>query len=296
MERLEIPSYSFATKNYCLLMKPGIMMGNIVVTAGGFALASKGTFDIPLFIATLFGLALIIASSCVFNNYIDRETDKKMERTKNRGLATGAVSAYGAILFAVILGISGAIVLYTFTNLITVIIALTGFFVYVILYSFSKYYSIHGTIIGSVAGAIPPVVGYCAVSNRVDAAAVILFFMMVMWQMPHFFAIAIYRIEDYVQASIPIMPVTKGMRETKIYMMLYIIAFTAVVFLLTAYGYTSIGFSVIAALLGAAWLWLCVKGFYCKSDKQWARQMFVFSLVVVMTLYVAIPFTVEAAS
>ncbi len=292
MQKLAIPSYSFATKNYCLLMKPGIIMGNIVVTAGGFALASKGTFNLPLFFATLIGLAFIIASACVFNNYIDRDTDKKMKRTKDRGLATGAISAYGAILFGVILGILGALVLYTFTNLITVSVALVGFFVYVILYSFSKYYSIHGTIVGSVAGAIPPVVGYCAVSNRIDAAAVILFFMMVMWQMPHFFAIAIYRIDDYMEASIPVMPVIRGMRETKIYMMLYVIAFTTVSILLTVYGYTGISYLVIVALLGVAWIRLCAKGFSCKNDKLWARQMFIFSLVVVMTLYVTIPFTV----
>lgn len=293
MERLEIPSYSFATKNYCLLMKPGIIMGNIVVTAGGFALASKGAFDFPLFIATMVGLALIIASSCVFNNYIDRETDKKMERTKERGLATGTISAYGAIIFGVLLGLSGAAVLYGFTNLITLAVAFIGFFVYVILYSFSKYYSMHGTLIGSVAGAIPPVVGYCAVSNRIDAGAVILFFMMVMWQMPHFFAIAIYRLEDYIEASIPIMPVTRGMRETKFYMMLYIIAFISATLLLSVYGYTGNGFFVLATIMGLGWIVLCAKGFSCKNDKKWARQMFVFSLIVVMSLYVAVPFTVQ---
>jgi heme o synthase len=295
MEKVAIPSYSFATKNYCLLMKPGIIMGNIVTTAGGFALASKGTFDFRLFIATLVGLALIIGSACVFNNYIDRDADKKMERTKDRGLATGLISPQGAILFGVCLGLIGALVLYTFTNLITVTIALVGFFVYVILYSFSKYYSIHGTLIGSVAGAIPPVVGYCAVSNRVDMGALILFVMMVMWQMPHFFAIAIYRLDDYVQAAIPILPVKKGLYQTKIHMILYIVAFMAASLMLTVFHYTNNLYFVVAALLGVSWLWLGITGFKCKDDRVWARQMFVYSLVVVMTLYITIPFSVYSS-
>ena len=91
MEKLAIPSYSFGAKNYCLLTKPGIIFGNSVATAGGFALASRGSFDLLLFIATILGLGFLVGSACVFNNYIDREADRKMARTKHRGLATGAV-------------------------------------------------------------------------------------------------------------------------------------------------------------------------------------------------------------
>lgn len=292
MEKLAIPSYSFATKNYCLLTKPGIILGNSVATVGGFVLASKGAFHPFLFMATLLGLGLVIASSCVFNNYIDRVADKKMARTRDRGLATGEISPWGALLFGVVLGFMGTFILGKYTNELTVSLALAGFFIYVILYSFSKYYSLHGTLVGSVAGAIPPVVGYCAVSNHIDAAAWILFAMMVLWQMPHFFAISIYRLDEYRKASIPIFPDKKGMLRTKIESMLYIIGFTAISLMLPIYGYTEKSYAAVAVTLGLGWMWLCAKGFNCPDDKLWARQMFLYSLVIMVGLYIAIPFCI----
>src|ERR1700693_3509452 len=122
--------------NYYLITKPGIIMGNLITLAAGFLLASKDTVNYWLFFETLLGLALIMASACVFNNYIDRQVDKKMERTKNRSLVIGVISPSNAIIFATILGGIGALVLFQFTNPLTVAIAGVGFFVYVVLYSF----------------------------------------------------------------------------------------------------------------------------------------------------------------
>lgn len=292
MQKLAIPSYSYGAKEYCLLTKPGIIAGNLVTTASGFALASKGHFDIWLFLITLVGLGLVIASACVCNNYIDRHTDKKMARTKNRALATGAISSKAALLFAAFLGVSGTLLLLFLTNFLTTAVALFGFFSYVILYSFSKYYSIHGTLIGSVAGAVPPVVGYCAVSHQLDLGAWILFAIIVLWQMPHFFAIGIYRLKDYAKAAIPILPLQKGMRTTKIHMLLYIIAFMAMSAMLTVCGYTGYEFLAISVALSVIWAVHCIRGFKVLNDTVWARQMFIFSLVVVMAQSIMIPFSV----
>lgn len=291
MQKLSIPAFTFATKTYCLLTKPGIIFGNAITTAGGFALASRGHIDVWLFLVTLVGLSLVIASACVFNNYIDRNADEKMTRTQNRPLVKGLISARGAMAFAIVLGSIGTLLLAVFANLLAVLIALFGFFVYVILYSFSKYHSVHGTLIGSIAGAVPPVIGYCAVSNRLDAGAWILFAMIVLWQMPHFFAIAIYRLEDYAAASIPVLPIKKGMLTTKIQMLLYIIGFIGASSMLVAFGYLEYAYLIVVALLGLAWVGLCIKGFKCDNDRLWARTMFFFSLVVIMGLSIAIPFT-----
>jgi protoheme IX farnesyltransferase len=284
--------FTFATKSYCLLTKPGIMIGNVITTAGGFALASRGRIDVWLFLATLLGICLVIASGCVFNNYIDRDADQKMERTKNRALAKGVISTHSAIVFAIVLGVLGTLCLAFFTNLLATAIALVGFLVYVVLYSFSKYYSIHGTLVGSVAGAIPPVVGYTAVSNRLDLGAFILFAIIVVWQMPHFYAIAIYRLKEYTAAAIPVVPIKKGMKATKIQMLLYIIAFIAVSLMLVVFGYVGALYLLTALVLGLAWLGLCIQGFYAKNDRLWARKMFIFSLVVIMGISIAIPFSV----
>lgn len=293
MEKLSIPAFTFATKRYCLLTKPGILMGNAITTIAGFILASKGNFNFWLFLGTLIGLSLIIASGCVFNNYIDRIADAKMRRTKHRPLVQNTITPRQAIGFALLLGVLGIGVLALFSHFLALVIALFGFFVYVILYSFSKYHSIHGTLVGSVAGAVPPVVGYCAVSNQLDAGAWILFAMIALWQMPHFFAIAIFRLEDYAAASIPVLPLKKGVLTTKIQMLLYILAFIGVSCMLFAFDYVKYGYLFVTVLLGLSWAWLSIQGFKSKNDKLWARKMFIFSLVVIMGLCFAIPFSLS---
>lgn len=275
-------------KTYYMLTKPGIIMGNVVTMAAGFALASKGQIDYLLFLQTLLGLGFVIASAGAFNSYTDRAADAKMTRTQNRPLVTGSISSQNALLFASLLGIIGISILGIFTNLLTVFVAFTGFFVYLVLYAFWKYRSFYGTLVGSIAGAVPPVVGYCAVSNRFDIAAFILFMILVLWQMPHFFAIAIYRIKDYSAASIPVLPIQRGIPITKVHMLLYIIAFTCTAVMLTVLGYTGSAYLIITALLGLSWLGLCAFGFNQSNDILWARKMFVYSLVVIMGLCVTI--------
>lgn len=273
-----------------MLTKPGIILGNIITTASGFALASQGHVDWSLFIITLVGLGFIIAAAGVFNNYTDRYADAKMSRTKNRPLATGKIPSSKALLFGAILFIIGAAILGLYCNGLTLFIALFGFFVYLVLYAFWKYRSFYGTIIGSIAGAVPPVVGYCAVSNHLDFGAFLLFMMMVFWQMPHFFAIAIYRYDDYAAANIPVLPISRGMEVTKIQIILYIIAFTFTSLLLTFAGYTGLLYAAITLILGLAWLAIAIYGFRKQSDdRAWAREMFVYSLVVIMCLSMVIP-------
>lgn len=292
MQHHSIPSYSYTAKSYCLLTKPGIILGNVITTVGGFALASKGQIDFLLFFATLIGLSFVIGSACAFNNYIDREADVKMDRTKNRALARGDISGRSALIFGGAIGALGATILGMSTNLRTLSVALFGFLVYVVLYSFSKYRSIHGTLIGSIAGAVPPVVGYCAVSNKLDAPAWILFAIIVMWQMPHFFSIAIYRMDDYIKAGIPLLPVQKGMIQTKVQMILYIIGFIATSSLLSLLDYTGITYFFIVLLLGGIWLALGLQGFKSSNDIRWARKMFVFSLLMITAQFVSIPFSI----
>lgn len=276
--------------NYYLMTKPGIILGNLVTVAAGFLLASRGNLYPLLFLATLLGLGFIIASACVFNNYIDRKVDQKMERTKKRALAANLIAGRNALTFATILGCIGFLILLAFTNLLTTVIAAIGFFVYVVLYSLWKCHTIYGTAIGSIAGATPPVVGYCAVSNEFDAGALILFTMLILWQMPHFFAIAISNLDDYKRAKIPVLPVMKGMLRTKIHMALYITAFVAVASLLTLFHYTGYLYLVVATTIGLAWLLLSLQGFQSHNDQLWGHRMFQWSLVLIAAISVVIPF------
>ena len=275
-------------KTYYMLTKPGIIMGNAITTAAGFALASNGSFDYLLFLVTLLGLSLVVASAGVFNNYIDRAMDAKMERTKNRPLVTGKLSSVKALLFACLLGMIGFTLLGIYTNTLTVCVTFVGFFTYLTLYAFYKYRSFYGTLVGSIAGAIPPVVGYCAASNQLDVGAFLIFMILVLWQMPHFFAIAIYRFKDYEAASIPVLPIVKGMQVTKIHMIYYIMAFIITASLLTFTGYTGYLYLIVTVILGLIWLQIGVDGFFNIHNTAWAKKMFVFSLVVIMALCLSI--------
>lgn len=278
--------------SYFKLTKPGIVMGNTITCAGGFMLASRGEIVWELFFLTLLGLSLIVAAGCVSNNYVDRAHDAKMERTKNRPLVKGEISSSMALGFAGFLMLAGSAVLFFGVNLLTLLLAWTGFVVYLIFYSFSKYRTVHATLIGSIAGATPPVVGYCAVHPHLDGGALILFLMIALWQMPHFYAIAVYRLEEYASASIPVLPIIKGMRTTKTHMVLYIVGFLAAALMLPLFRYVGTLYVVTMVLLSLVWLLVGMRGFKSANDKQWARKMFFCSLAVVMGACAIIPFSV----
>lgn len=269
-------------RTYYYLTKPGIVRGNLVVAVAGFLLAADGRLLPGRLIALICGTALVMASACVFNNYVDRHIDCRMDRTKTRALVTGAVSGPQAIFYATVLGVGGTLILVRFTNLLTALIGLGGTVVYVMLYGVAKRRSTLGTVVGSLAGATPPVAGYCAVTNRLDMAAGLLFGVLVCWQMPHFYAIAIFRSQDYAAADIPVLPLKKGIGRTKLYIMLYIAAFTICAALLTIFNYTGYVYLFVMLALGLYWLWRGWQGYQLADSKRWAKQMFGLSLVVIM--------------
>jgi len=275
-------------KVYYKLAKPGIIYGNAITAIGGFFLAERGHFNLILFIAMLLGISLVMASGCVFNNYIDKDIDALMARTKKRALVSGDVSPRSAITYASILGLLGSLILWWGTNLLTLGIALFGLFAYVVLYGVGKRRSVHGTLIGSISGAIPPVVGYCAVVNRFDGGALLLFLIVAIWQMPHFYAIAMYRLNDYAAASIPVLPIKKGMQATKVQILVYIVLFTVVAALLSVCGYVNYIYLGVMATLSLAWVWQGLKTFKTSSDPVWGRSMFRFSLVIITVFSIMI--------
>ncbi|MGY1488066.1 heme o synthase [Methylobacillus pratensis] len=274
-------------KQYLLITKPGIIFGNLISVAGGFFLASRGEIDFVLFLATAIGISLVIASGCVLNNYIDRDIDSKMERTRNRVLVRGLIPARNAVIYGCLLGIAGIALLYATTNMLTVWLSLFGFAIYVGAYSlYLKRNSVYGTLIGSLSGAAPPVIGYCAVSNEFDMGAVILLVIFSLWQMPHSYAIAIFRLKDYTAAAIPVLPVKKGILATKKHIVLYIVAFVIATIMLTFSGYTGNHYLVVAGVISIYWLGLALAGYKTNNDQIWAKKLFMFSIVTITALSV----------
>ncbi|WP_035345802.1 MULTISPECIES: heme o synthase [Dickeya] len=273
-------------KQYLQVTKPGIIFGNLISVIGGFLLAAKGTIDYPLFVATLIGVSLVVASGCVFNNVIDRDIDKKMERTKNRVLVKGLIPVRNTLIYASLLGIAGFMLLYLAANPLAMWLAVMGFVVYVGVYSlYMKRHSVYGTLIGSLSGAAPPVIGYCAVSNQFDAGALILLLIFSLWQMPHSYAIAIFRFKDYQAANIPVLPVVKGISVAKHHITLYILAFMIATLMLSLGGYAGYKYLVVAAAVSVWWLGMALSGYKNPNDDRvWAKKLFLFSIVAITSL------------
>lgn len=278
---------------YYSLTKPGVLYGNALTTVAGFFFATfalSRPFDILLFVSLTIGSTLVIAAACALNNYLDQDIDALMDRTKKRAIVSGDVSPKSALWFAIILAVIGMAILILWTNWLVVAVGVTGYVTYVWLYgAFSKRRSPHGTLVGSISGAMPILAGYVAVSGAFDLTALILFIILFAWQFPEFYSIAIYRRKEYKAASIPLLPLVKGVKRTKVEILLYTALYVLGTVILTPLGHTGVIYFVIMLVLGSYWLLLAIKGFSAHDDDTWARRMFRFSMVTILALCIMLP-------
>lgn len=282
-------------KKYLFLTKPGILFGNFVTTLGGYLLAAQGSVDFLLLFITLIGTTLVVASGCVVNNVIDQDIDQKMQRTQNRALVKKTITVPVALAYAFVLGLIGFNILWFGVNAYAFLFAVIGFVVYVVFYSlWTKRSSIHQTIIGSISGASPPVIGYTAVANQFDIAALIIFLGYAFWQMPHSWAIAIYRFDDYKNAGVPILPVARSILRTKVESLIYVILFSLCMNGLFVFGYANWMYFVILNILCLYWIYLAVIGFKAENDQLWAKRFFLYSVILVTVLTVCFSFSATA--
>ena len=270
-------------RHYIQLSKPGIIMGNVFAGLGGFLFAAGGDIHIPLLLSAMAGLAFIIASACAFNNVIDQDIDGLMERTKNRALITGAISEKGAIAYGIGIGIVGFALLFYQTSLTAFYLGVFAWLAYVVLYSLYGKRTIYGTLSGTFSGAVPPVLGYVAVTGAIDIYALLLYFIYAIWQMPHSYAIAIFRRDDYQKANVPVFPLVKGFERTRKVMahhILRVMMFTGVL------AYLSMPMVSLVILLGVSgwWLYICLMDYHADNTHGWGRKVFYFSLYFTVAL------------
>lgn len=269
-------------RRYYYLAKPGIVYGNAYTAIAGFFIATTSSLSISTGIGMVIGICLIMASGCVINNIIDRSIDKKMQRTKKRSLVVGNISVYSALIYGTSLGLMGLLVLLLTTNLLTSFLALSGWVFYVIIYGIAKRKTVYGTLVGSISGAIPPLVGYTAVRNSIDIGSFIIFFVLVFWQLAHFYAIAIIRKKDYASAHIPVLPIVKGIATTKQHIVASIILFGISSFALFYYQFTGWIYALCMTALSIIWLTRTLRSYHIKDDTQWAKSVFRFSLTTLV--------------
>lgn len=273
------------------VIKPGIVFGNAITVLGGYFLAAKGHPDWLVLFQVLIGTMAVIASGCVINNIIDRDIDSKMQRTCDRVLVTGQLSIVNAFLYAAALLAVGVLCLAATTPL-ALYSALFGYAVYVGLYSlYFKRQSVWGTFIGSFSGAIPPVIGYAALTPSIDEVYWVLFAMFAIWQMPHAYAIAVFREKDYSAADIPVLPVKYSFRTTQWHITISIALFVIVGSLLTAFKATGYAYLAVHLALSGYWLWISMKPIKVDSEQdqiaqqvKWAYKVFGLSIVIMMAL------------
>ena len=267
---------------YYYLTKPGIVFGNVLTVIAGYFFASKWQINLKDFLAVIIGSSLIIASAGVINNIIDRKIDKKMKRTSKRALVLGNISFKNALSFGIILAVVGFYTL-TLTNYKVEIVGLIGYLDYLVLYSFFKRRSVYGTLIGSVSGSIPLVAGYLAFQNKFDLIFLDLFLIMSVWQMAHFYAIAIYRQKDYSNARLPMLPLIKGIFKTKVQISLYIILYLILNVWLYFIAKISIIYLIMMVIISIIWIVKSLRGFNMSDDVLWAKDVFRFSLIVMIS-------------
>ncbi|AUJ25026.1 heme o synthase [Virgibacillus dokdonensis] len=269
-------------------IKTGIIRSNLIPMFAGFTLALY-TYQIsfmeklPDVIFALLGAALVIGAAGAFNNLYDRDIDAIMERTKRRPTVTGEIKPAIVLLLSVIMAISG-IALLALTTWLAALLAFLGLFFYVVPYTmWSKRKTVYNTEIGSISGGMPPLIGWAAVYPDITHPAIIgLFIVMIIWQMPHFYAIAIRNHKQYKAAKIPMLPVVKGVQRTYIQTNVYLNIMIVISFL---FGTLSIGLMLVALLLSVGWLTLSVYRYNKVDSEKWATSMFLYSLIHMTVLF-----------
>ncbi|MBV4484756.1 heme o synthase [Pseudomonas sp. SWRI153] len=264
------------------LTKPGIIVGNLASVFGGYLLAASGRpVSMAHLLAALLGTALVIACGCVINNCVDRDIDRRMVRTCHRALAVRAVSLPGAFCYAAVLGLIGFGLLWAGTTPLACAMAAVGLIVYAGVYTcLMKRRSHWGTLVGSLSGAMPPVVGYCAVTASFDATALMLIIVFCCWQMPHSHAITVMRHEDFRAAGLPTLTLGKARREIKIYMAAFLVS--AVI--LGGVADINVSYPLVIFCLGGYWFYLASRPVPTGTARAWARRIFSVSIVLILAL------------
>lgn len=255
-------------------IKTGIIKSNLIPMFSGLTL-SLYTYKIslseklPEIIFAFIGSILVIGAAGAFNNLYDRDIDSIMERTKNRPTVTGEIKPKTVLWLGIFMAISGVTIL-AFTTYLAAFLGLLGLFFYIVPYTmWSKRRTVYNTEVGSIGGAMPPLIGWSAVYPDITHPAVLgLFVTSVIWQMPHFYAIAIRKNDEYKAAKVPMLPVVKGVKRTYIQTNIYLMILIGTSFLFIS---LSLGIMLVALLLGVIWLVLSVYGYEKIDSEKWAK-------------------------
>ncbi len=274
---------------YVKLSKPWVIVLLLVTTFAAMLIAQKGLPPLPLVFFTLLGGALSAGGASAINSYIDRDIDGFMSRTKNRPVVTHRIPADNALAYGIAAGVAAFVILALTANLLAAVLSMIGLLYYVFIYTgYLKRSTPHNIVIGGVAGAIPPLVGYAAVTGTVDVLALFLFLVIFYWTPPHTWALGLLIRTDYERVNIPMLPVVAGDTETRKQILLYSLQMVAVTLLLFAFQLMGWIYFVAALLLNAMFLARALKLWRLReTDKALAKRLYKFSQSYLALLFLA---------
>ena len=270
-----------AFSTYYALTKPGIIYGNSLHIVAGCLLGATVVWSWTSFFGVILGAGLVMASACVVNNIFDREHDAKMKRTKSRALATKQLSTRNAWIFAFILAMAGFFLLITLTNTLTFVLGGVAYVFYVIFYTFLKPITAWNTVVGTIPGALPGMAGYTAITGQLDSIAVVFGLVLVLWQLPHFFAISLRRGDEYQKSGFNMFTNNVSSATAKKTIIALIGAYAASVAWL---GYIGLSYLAAGIYIALSLYWLFVAISYKAVIKKWAKQVFLVSLLLTVAL------------
>jgi protoheme IX farnesyltransferase len=254
----------------------------------GMCLASDSWISWQILIAGLTGIGFLSSAAAVVNHVVDREIDAKMARTFNRPVAKGKVTPQKALIFAAVLTVVGYVILELWVNRLTALLTFAGLLGYAVVYTmYLKRATPQNIVIGGLAGAIPPLLGWTAVTGEIHAHALLLVLIVFIWTPPHFWALAIHREKDYAKAQVPMLPVTHGIEFTKTSILLYTVLLCVVCLLPYLIGMSGLIYLIGSSLLNAGFLYYAWKLKFTATE-QTAMQTFKFSIIHLMVLFVVL--------
>jgi len=281
-------TYQRRFQDYLTLCKPKVILVMLITAWVGMLLSTKTAVPLNIFIFATLGIALSGSSAAVINHLVDRHIDAKMSRTEHRPLVNQRISPRHAVLFSIFLGVSGLLILNFLVNVLTTLLTLLTVFGYAVLYTlFLKRCTPQNIVIGGAAGAMPPLLGWTAVTGSLSAFPWLLVLIIFAWTPPHFWALAIYRKEDYEKANIPMLPNTHGIPFTKVYLLLYTLLLWAITLLPYVVQMSGVLYLTAAIILGAIFLGYSIVLY--RSDgarlNRVALKTFSFSILYLLLLF-----------
>ncbi len=272
-------------REYFELTKPRVVALIVFTAVVGMFLSTPAGLPLARFLLGMLGIALAAASAAAFNHVLDREADAAMARTRQRPLPSGSLSPREAVTFAVILGLASMTILVLGVNPLTAVLTFASLIGYSIVYTvYLKYATPQNIVIGGAAGAAPPVLGWAAITGEVAPEALLLFLIIFVWTPPHFWALALYRRQDYARARVPMLPVTHGEAYTRLQILLYTILLCAVSVLPFATRMSGWLYLFGALALDIGFLYYAVK-LYRRYSDDLARRTFRYSVHYLALLF-----------